>query len=300
VLLANAAMRARRRPLAIAFVWLSQAAVALAFAWPMAGFARESYGASPNGDAALFAEGGLALGDLVRKGGAQPALSSAVVLLVVGAVVGLVPLGALLASVAHTTPARGAPPLRRALQRAVEALGPMLVLLVLGALLQGALLALAVGAGQKLSAARAAAAGDRNADELGLALSGMLLVPVAATGVVHDLARAAVVRYRIGAFDALRIGLKTFAATPLSLAWSWAWRALVALVPVLAAAAVAARLGGRGGGALVALFGVHQAVLLARAALRASWLARALRAVDARYKVVRVASVPATEHAREA
>jgi hypothetical protein len=295
VLLANASMRARRRPLAILCVWLAQLALGLAYAWPAAGFARQTYGSSPSGDAALFEGGGLALSDLLRHEVLQPAAAAAFVVMVAGMVLGLLPLGALLASIAHTTPARSAPPMRRAAQRAVEAFGPLFALLLLGVGLQVSLAAVAIGSGQKVAAARALVAGDRNADELGIALSLMLLVPVALTGVVHDLARAAVVRYRIGAFDALRIGLKTFAASPVGLAWSWGWRALVALVPVIAATAVATRLGGRGGGVLAALFGVHQAVLLARGALRASWLARALRAVDARYKVVRVVEARAAD-----
>jgi hypothetical protein len=56
---------------------------------------------------------------------------------------------------------------------------------------------------------------------------------------------------------------------------------------VAVGALVAARLGGRGGGALVALLLVHQLVLFARVALRASWLAKAARAVDRAHRVVR-------------
>jgi hypothetical protein len=77
------------------------------------------------------------------------------------------------------------------------------------------------------------------------------------------------------------LGARTFRLAPAALAWSWAWRALASLAPIVAAAWAADRLGGRGGAALFALLVLHQAVVLARVGLRASWLARALRAVDA-------------------
>jgi len=65
-----------------------------------------------------------------------------------------------------------------------------------------------------------------------------------------------------------------------SLWWSWAWRMLASVAPVLTGAAVAERLGGRGGVALVVLFALHQCVVVVHVGLRASWLAKALRAVD--------------------
>jgi len=43
---------------------------------------------------------------------------------------------------------------------------------------------------------------------------------------------------------------------------------------------VAGKLGGHGGFDLVFLFVLHQSVVVVRVALRTSWMARALRAVD--------------------
>ena len=43
---------------------------------------------------------------------------------------------------------------------------------------------------------------------------------------------------------------------------------------------MAGKLGGHGGFDLVFLFVLHQSVIVVRVALRTSWLARALRAVD--------------------
>ena len=62
--------------------------------------------------------------------------------------------------------------------------------------------------------------------------------------------------------------------------------ALASLAPIFAAAWVAGRLGGRGGLALLVVFALHQLGVAARVALRTSWLARALRAVDAARKRV--------------
>jgi len=60
--------------------------------------------------------------------------------------------------------------------------------------------------------------------------------------------------------------------------WSWAWRALISLGLVVCVAAVVPRFGARG---FIVVALLHQLVAIARTCLRASWLARALRAVDA-------------------
>jgi hypothetical protein len=52
---------------------------------------------------------------------------------------------------------------------------------------------------------------------------------------------------------------------------------------------VAGRLGGRGGGALFVVAALHQLVILARVALRASWLAKAMRLVDDAHRVLKAA-----------
>jgi hypothetical protein len=51
-------------------------------------------------------------------------------------------------------------------------------------------------------------------------------------------------------------------------------------VPIVAVALLADRIGGRGGVALVVLAALHQSVILSRVALRASWLAKAMRSVE--------------------
>src|SRR5262249_7964259 len=98
--------------------------------------------------------------------------------------------------------------------------------------------------------------------------------------------RASVIRFRQNAWGAVKMGVKTFARRPSRLVWSWLWRSGASLIPAIAAAALSSRIGARSGFALFALFLMHQAVIVARVALRASWLARAMRAVDATFHIV--------------
>jgi hypothetical protein len=109
----------------------------------------------------------------------------------------------------------------------------------------------------------------------------LLFLGAASTiGVLLDLTRAAAVRLGVRALRGLVLGVAAFRHSPVRLWWSWAWRAAAGVAPVIVAAGIANRLGGRGGLALVALALAHQAVAFSRVALHASWLACALRAVD--------------------
>jgi hypothetical protein len=57
----------------------------------------------------------------------------------------------------------------------------------------------------------------------------------------------------------------------------WAARALPSFVLFVVGWWIGGLFGGRGGGALFLLFVIHQVVIVARVALRASWIASALR-----------------------
>jgi hypothetical protein len=287
VLLTNAAMTARRRPLAIALLWAYEALVALALAWPFAAFVRSSYGAHPDGDAPLWHPGGLALADLMLRSGSSgnkelgAALSAHTTFaLGIGAAVGLLPLAVLVVSIAFTTPDRGHPPLRRVLDRAVGAFPAFFSLLLLMSIVEFAFVALAVGAGATTSGLAMRSLGDARAQQLGAAVALPIALLALVAGVLHDLARTAVVRFDAGALAALRFALTAMRRTKGRPMWSWTWRALVGLVLIAIASAVSTRLGGRAGFALVALTVIHQLVTLSRVALRASWMAKALRLVD--------------------
>jgi hypothetical protein len=281
LLVTNDAMRARRRPRALAIVYAWQALSGLAAAWPVSALVRDSYGHHPRGDAVLFDPGGLALTDLVMRGdGISAVLTSALVILLASSVLGLFPMAALVVSIGHATPDRTAPPTRAALERAAEAFGPLVRLLVVFGLTQIVLLALGFALGRTASSLLAGKLDDAAADLAGMFVFGVFLLGSTYLGVLHDVARCAAIRFRAGAFDAIAVARRAMRPSPVRVVWSWAWRGLAGLLAVGVGAFLAHRIGGRSGFALVVLALVHQAIVVAKTGLRASWLARALRLVD--------------------
>lgn len=287
VLLANTSMRARRRPRTVVLVWLYEVVVGVIIAAPFSSYVRSIYGNHPDGDAPLFAEGGTDLVAFLADGKQAIAsmFSQNALVFLVAYILSVVPLALLLMSVAHTTADLRAPPLRQLWPRVVPSVPPMLVLLGAMTIVQGILVAFALFVGPKIGDAFSDS-GEARSDQISAVATLFLLLIPASAGVVHDLARAAIVRFRQTAFSALKMGARTFAKKPGRLLWSWLWRSGASLLPVIAAAMLSTRVTARGGFALLAMFLVHQAVILARVALRASWLARAMRAVDAAFHVV--------------
>jgi hypothetical protein len=280
-LLATAAMQARRHPWAIAGVWAWETALAVLVAWPARSLASAAYGANPAGDAALWAPGGHPLLDFLWHDyhGVRALFGGATVVLVAGAIAGIVPMASLLVAMAYATRDKRAVGFSWSLREGVRLFPAMALQLVLVGVGQG----LALGAGALLaSLVKAWTHGLGEARSLQVEiLVALLFVAVAATlGVARDLSAAAVVRFKVRGMRGLTLGVRTFRLAPLTLWWSWAWRSLASLVPLAVGAWVADRLGGRGGMPLFVLLLIHQSVVLSRVALRASWLARALRAVD--------------------
>jgi len=278
----SARIRARLHPAAIAGVWAWQTAFALVAAYPAAALVGAAYGNDPRGDSPLGASGALALLDFLRMNvhGVGAAAGGTALVTIAAVLAGLLPLGALMTTMAHAT--HGGHPIgaSRAIGGAIGS-GRALAGLLLGV---GAAEALAVVAAVILGAVAEGSVhawlGEARAQMLAIAIGTVALVPACAIGVVHDLARAAVVRLRLGTLSAWIAGYRSFRAAPIGLAWSWAWRALASVAPVAVVALLADRLSWRGGLALATLAVLHQAVLLTRVALRASWLAKALRTVD--------------------
>lgn len=289
VLLANHAMRARRRPWAIVGVWAWQGAFALMTAWPAASLVESFYGGHPRGDAALWEAGALPLLDLgAHAWRARSALTThAATLMSLAVVLGLLPAAALLASIAFTTRDLHAPPLGRLLARALPAFRPMLVVFACTSLAQLSLALVGLKCALVLDDVAYDRLGEAKAEQLGLMGAALFVLAVAVVGLLQDLARAAIVRFRVGGLAAMRLSWSTFQRAPLALSWSWGWRAIASLVPLAFGALVAERMGGQGGLALLALTAIHQVIALSRVALRASWLARTLRGVDAAHRVVR-------------
>jgi hypothetical protein len=290
VLLSNESIRARRRPWAILALWAWQATFAMLIALPVSSGIAATWGAAPDGDAALWEPGGFAFVRTVFSGASLRAFvpSLFMVVLCAVAVLELVPLGALVASIAFVTRARRAPPMSAVVARSWQASPTYAALLALASVAQLFLVGFAVILFFGISHTLMDDLGKPRADQIATVLALLVLALAAFVGVVHDLARAAAIRFRVRTVRALRLAMNTVARGVLPVLWSWGWRAAASLAPLAVGALVAARLGGRGGSALWALALVHQLAALARVALRASWLAKALRAVDHAHRVLRV------------
>jgi hypothetical protein len=275
-------MRARERPGAVVGVWLWQGALALVASGPAAALARAAYGSDPRGDAPLWAPGGHALLDLLSRNepGLRAVAAAGATALIAAVVAGLVPTAALLATIASATPGEqrlGLPTLTRQALRAFPAL---LLLLALVGATTAAAIGLGALAGDVVAAWGHNALGEVRSQVVGLAVTGAFLVTAAALGVLHDLARAAVVRFKTSGLRAIGLAAAALGRAPRAIGWAWAWRCGAGAAPLLLVVPVAELPGSRGGWALLAVAALHQAVILARIALRASWLAACLRALD--------------------
>jgi hypothetical protein len=281
-LLTTDAMRARRHPRALLGLWAWETALAALIGLPLASLAKDAFGADPRGDAVLWAPGARELLSFATRElhGLGAIATAGVGVLLLGAVAGLVPMAATMTAIAYATRDRKAAGLIRSVGEGLLQFPAMALLLLLASISQGILIAAGLAAGSIVEAWTHSGLGEARAQEIeGLVLL-VFVAAVGAIGVAHDLARAAVVRFKVSGGRGLMLGARTFRLAPVALSWSWAWRSLASLAPIVAAAWAADRLGGRGGIALVALLVLHQAVVLARVSLRTSWLARALRAVD--------------------
>lgn len=283
ILLANDSMRARHRPFAVLAFALYQAALGCLVAWPVARTVGATFGRNPHGDAALFEDGAYALADWLHSSEETlVALTSlAIPLFFVGALLGLIPIITLFVSIAHTTPDLRTPRARHLAPYVATTFAPMVALLVLSGALKLLVIMLAAAVFGALESSLGARMGEARADTIALAGAALIALLVPFADIVQDMARAALVRYRTNFGQSLRIALRSFVRTPLRSSFSYGWRSAAAWVPVLLVAPLATQFGGRPGLALGALFVLHQSVVLARVALRASWFAKVLRIVDA-------------------
>jgi hypothetical protein len=283
ILLTTSSMRARRSPRSIAGLWLWQTGLALLASMPAAGLARAAWSGDPDGDGALWTPGAHALLDWLWHDahGVRAVFGAAEVILLVGAVLGLIPTAALMFEMAYVSRTRARPGLVRSLAGAMRAWPSMLLLFVLSGLVQATVLGLGVGLGMLAELSAHGGLGEARAQQIEGFVLLLVVAAASAVGVAGDLGRAAIVRFEVRGLRAFVLGMRTLRRSPAPLWWSWAWRAFAGIVLIVIGGVVAGRLGGRGGLALIVLALLHQAVVVSRIALRASWLARALRAVDA-------------------
>jgi hypothetical protein len=268
-------IRARRRPGVVAATYLLRAAFGVVLAWPVCEiFARRSL-AHPRTDAILFDPGGLFLVEAFRLDHAAvlQALRGLSAAAVVVFALGLLPLGALIHALGRGG-RLGAADLAAA---AMRVFGRFSVLLALTSLAIAFVVLAAMSLAAAIRARIAPTVSDPSAD---LSVAAAWLVGaalIAVIGVVHDLARAAVSQRDVGVMDAVARAVGVVSAHPVVAVFAWAWRAAAGLALVVGAAFATARLDVEHTAGLVATGLVHQAAVFAVVALRASWLASAIR-----------------------
>ncbi len=268
--------RARAHPRAIAGVWAWQAGFALLAAWPAASLVRAVFASDPRGDAALWEPGGAALLDFLWHDtpGALAAADGALLVVLVAMATGWLPLAALMAAMARPRSARSG-----AARTALASLG-LLPAFVRCALVVVAAQGATLGAGAFLAALvegwTRARLGEGPAQKLEVAVALPFALGALALGVAHDLARSVIVVRGRGALAGLTEGWRLYRSAPARLSLSWAWRSIASIAAVGLAGVFAAH-AGAGAPSFLVLVVVHQGVALLRVALRASWLARAMR-----------------------
>lgn len=282
---------ARRRPRAVVLVYAIELVWALLIAAPVHAWARRVYGTHPDGDAVLWAPGGREL--LGWLGGLDAAfgvtMRTSILLLVIGAVVSQVLTGALLVSLGTERPGRRAIRARTALAEGINLWLPMTCVLIVASAVGLALLGAGVGLGLAFDRALIPSFGDATAFKVGFGLAAFSLLLACLTGVYFDLVRAAIAREatvdRAALTAASRLwsgfkrGAKVGVGSYFAALREWSWRAAASFALLGVGWLASSALGGKGGFAVVALFVVHQAIVIGRIALRASYFARTLRIV---------------------
>ena len=279
-------VRARERPVAVVLVYIWELAWALLVAAPIHAWAKRSWGAHPDGDAVLFKAGARELSTWFAGGdeAASVVVRLTLVLLVVGAIAGQIPLGALVASLIRRIRAT------QALAVGVRAWIPLCGVLVLATFVELLVLAGGMFAASAIDHALRDRLGDARAFGVRLAIFAFFVVIAALVGIIADLARVAVARDVAeqdpdaeprSAFTVLRGGLgvafSTIRRSFGTAFMGWTWRTIIGVMLLGLAWGIGSLVGGRGGIVLFLLFLLHQGIVFVRTALRASWLAHALR-----------------------
>lgn len=254
-----------------------RALVAAALALPLAYAVGVVMGGHPDGDARLFEPGGMVLLDVLeRLEGTLPALTmQAALVTTVAAFVGLAPLLGLMVAMA-SEPDVGA---RRILRRVVSLFGTFALVHGLASAATVGLGALSVGL-VDTALGRVAWSGPENRDVAhagALALGAFVAMIL---GVLHDVARAIVVRRGYGLYDTLACTLRLAKKRGWVAVLLYAARAVPATAVLALALFGTARMPRVSTSAIASTLVVGQGALLVVVALRASWLAAAMRLVD--------------------
>lgn len=268
------AIRARRRPGVVLGVYGAHLLVASVIAVPFAAIVSQRTAAEPSSDLSLFEPGGLFLLEILRLSEKSfgALLQSGLWVAFLAGYLGLLPLAALL----HALSRRGRLSLPELAAASVRPLGALSLLLGFALAAYALVLVLAVTVSSLLGLQLHDALGDRGGDiaQASILLSGALFV--AALGVIHDLARASAVVHDLRALDAVRSGFAAFGPRTF---FAWGWRLLASAALVGAGMVFAGRIGVATPRATFVVLCAHQLVAFGLVALRASWLAAAVRQV---------------------
>jgi hypothetical protein len=256
-------------------VYAYHALAGLLIALPAAAALSGPTASSPRGQAELFDPGGVMLLETLRfaRRSLMPIGVSAGAVAAIALIAGVFPLAALLAGLGR----EGRLSVTFLADRAWAHAGTLALIFGLGTALQVVTVALLMLAGGKLIGALKLAPPPDD-----LAFVGLLAVAGGvglAVGVLRDLASVAAVRGDHGLYVAASRALRCARRGGGRAMLGWAWRASLGFAGLVAAAWLAPR--GVSTAAVVAGAALHQAAIAGATFARASWLAAAMRLVDA-------------------
>jgi hypothetical protein len=276
-------MRARRSPAAVGLIWAWRAALAILVAIPAGTVVRDAVAGMPGGERALAEPGAHALLVFLTRQplGIDAIAALAGLVLILGAVGGIVPTACAMTAIARSSTGKSTPWSPRVVATAASRVPALARLAVLVIAAQAALAGGGWLSARVAIALTSAPLGEAASQALGGAVATIFVVPALALTVPHDLARASIVRSRTGAVQALAAATRECRSAPGRVAWAWTWRACAGLASVVVSGAIALRIGLTVEGSWVlGLAVLHQVTMGIRAGLRASWLAWTLRSVD--------------------
>lgn len=268
-------IRASRRPGVIAAVYAGYLALGLFVATPVTRLVADATGGYARSDALLFDPGAVFLLDALTylRRGLESFAVLAVLLGLAAAVLGLFPLAALLHALSH----RGRMDLAELARAAARPFRSLTGLLGLAVLAWTFLVFLALAVLGALSPRSDSRLGPEGAALVSLGVIAVAAAVGATLGVVHDLARAAVVREGLSTWGGLRRATDALSRRTRDGLLAWSGRAACSAAILAAGALLAFRIGVESEARVRALWVVHQTVIVGLVVLRASWLAAALR-----------------------
>jgi hypothetical protein len=271
-----------RRPGVVFVMYAYRLVVALLVATPIAAMFGSAVGGYPRGDAVLFDEGGLLFVESMRRSSAAlgPIALSVFVLLAAASIASIVPLAALIGALT----AKGRITARDVGAFALKPVGTFALLFGAMAFVQAIVFAIIAGIGGAIS--RRPMFDAPVADRIKFSSAIVALIIVLLLGVLHDLARVAVVRDELRFRAGIRRAWQTLKKSHVHVLGAWGVRAALALLVIYAALSVGSRLGVDSSAKVAVGFVVYQASIILALFLRASWFASAIRHVDRTQRAV--------------